>query len=162
MEENHPEEHLLDDIMGGFGFQPTIWKVQVAVLFVLFALGFAGNTSVLVMLIRNRLAVNRTIRQLILNLVIADFCVAIFCILTMAIWHYTLQWLGGDFLCRMSKYMQMFSLYASTFIITVIAIDRCIAVTAPMRKIDSPKCTTKMIIIAWILAALFSIPQVQF
>ena len=43
------------------------------------------------------------------QLSIADIFVAFFCILGDAIWNVTIQWNGGDALCRFYKYMQMFS-----------------------------------------------------
>ncbi|OWA52469.1 putative Gonadotropin-releasing hormone receptor [Hypsibius exemplaris] len=151
--------HTYEDSIKELGFDLTSWKIKVAVLSSMFIVGFAGNMTIFIMLLRKRLAVSQAIRQLILNLLIADLFVVNFCILTLAIWHYTVEWLAGDFMCRFSKFMQMFSLYASTFIIVVISLDRCIAIASPLGAMGKKVVNQRMITTAWILAGLFSIPQ---
>lgn len=150
-----------EESIATLGYDSLNWTVQVTVLFVLFIAGFIGNISVLYMLIRRKLVVSSTIRLLIFNLVVADLFVVNFCILTLAVWHYTVEWLAGDFLCRFSKFLQMFSLYASTFMVVVISVDRCIAVVAPMCRLGAKQYNRNMIMLAWMSAGIFSVPQVS-
>ncbi|XP_055351718.1 gonadotropin-releasing hormone receptor-like isoform X2 [Paramacrobiotus metropolitanus] len=160
---NTSEPSTYEESIRELGFNVYSWAIQVVVLFVLFIFGFIGNITVFILLLRRKLAISSTIRHLILNLVMADLFVVNFCILTLAIWHYTVEWLAGDFVCRLSKFMQMFSLYASTFIIVVISIDRCMAVVAPISRLKVDKYgrrnSHKMVVGAWMLAGLFSVPQ---
>jgi len=44
----------------------------------------------------------------------------------------TVQWYAGNFVCKLVKYLQLFGLYLSTYIVVVIAIDRCCAVLDPL------------------------------
>lgn len=131
--------------------------IQIAILLVISGFGFLLNTLVIVMLCRK---VRSNIDLLILHLGLSDILVAGFCALADAIWKVTYQWLAGDFLCKFIKYMQMLSLYASTFIIVVISLDRCIVITNPFMRIDQHLVVRLMITFAWIAAAVCSIPQV--
>ena len=78
----------------------------------------------------------------------------IFCLLSV-------RWLAGDFMCRFVKYFQMLSLYASTFIIVTISLDRCIAILCPISRFDHHRLMRIVTTCAWVLSALFSIPQVS-
>ncbi|XP_055344420.1 gonadotropin-releasing hormone receptor-like [Paramacrobiotus metropolitanus] len=136
--------------------------IQISILFILGILAFVLNIYVIVTLARKRYHSVRfsNIDLLILHLGIADILVAGFCVLADAGWKITYQWLAGDFMCRAVKYMQMFSLYASTNIIVVISLDRCFAIVNPMPRIDQHLLVKRMTMAAWIVAGLCSIPQV--
>ena len=55
----------------------------------------------------------------------------------------------------------MFGLYLSTYIVVIISIDRCIAILDPISKNRGPHRVKIMIGIAWILSAVFGLPQVS-
>jgi len=55
----------------------------------------------------------------------------------------------------------VFGLYLSTYIIVIISIDRCIAILDPISKNRGPRSVKIMIGVAWILSAVFSLPQVR-
>ncbi|OQV11748.1 putative Gonadotropin-releasing hormone receptor [Hypsibius exemplaris] len=134
---------------------------QVYVLFALAALGFVGNVVIIVVLVTKR-AKERcftNINFLILQLAISDLMVVAFCLFADAIWKATYRWLAGDFVCRFVKYFQMLSLYASTFIIVTISMDRCIAILCPISRFDHHRLMKLITLSAWVLAALCSIPQ---
>lgn len=100
--------------------------VQVLILFILAVLGFFLNIVIIITLYnrhRNGSAYSN-IDLLIFHLTISDLMVAGFCCLTDAAWKMTYSWLAGDLMCRIIKHMQMFSLYASTFIVVCISLDR--------------------------------------
>ena len=100
--------------------------IQVLILFVLAVLGFFLNIAIIITLYnRHRKGTSYSnIDLLILHLTISDLLVAGFCCLTDAAWKMTYSWLAGDLMCRFIKHMQMFSLYASTFIVVCISLDR--------------------------------------
>jgi len=60
-----------------------------------------------------------------------------------------------------SRDVQVFGLYLSTYIIVIISIDRCMAILDPISKNRGPHRVKVMIGIAWILSAVFSMPQVR-
>jgi len=57
--------------------------------------------------------------------------------------------------------LQVFGLYLSTYIVVIISIDRCMAIMDPISKNRGPRRVKIMIAIAWILSAVFSVPQVR-
>ena len=140
--------------------EPPVRRVEGIILFVFFAVGLTGNGFILGLLLRKQLAISETIQTLLLNLLVADLFVAIFCTMISAIWEFTVFWYGGDFLCRASMFLQALSIHASSFLTTSLAIDRCITRVFSKSKLNNTRRTWIMAIIAWIAAAVLSIPQV--
>ena len=57
----------------------------------------------------------------------------------------------------------MFGLYLSTYLVVVIGLDRWEAISRPLRRTQSGKGRAKIwILTAWILSAVFSVPQVSY
>lgn len=133
--------------------------VKTAVLTTIFSVSFLANLLTLVQVHRMRRR-KSTVNLLILQLAIADLMVTFFCDLTEAIWASTLQWYAGEFMCKLMKFLQVFGLYLSTYIIVIISIDRCMAILDPLRRNLAPKRVRLMILIAWVASAIFSLPQV--
>ncbi|XP_014282595.1 gonadotropin-releasing hormone receptor isoform X2 [Halyomorpha halys] len=96
---------------------------------------------------------------LILHLSISDLFVTVFCIAGEALWSYTVQWRAGNVACKIFKFLEMFSLYLSTFILVLIGLDRFIAVRYPIRAISTAKRCSRFVAIAWVLSIILSIPQ---
>ena len=127
----------------------------------MFVISFVGNVATLIQMYRMRRR-KSTINTLIVNLALADLLVTFFCIAGEAAWAATVQWYGGDLVCKSVKYMQVFALYLSTYITVAISLDRCIAILDPMRRNGATLRVRTMILLAWGFSALFSIPQVSF
>ncbi|KAH3841503.1 hypothetical protein DPMN_015860 [Dreissena polymorpha] len=71
----------------------------------------------------------------ILNLIVADVLVILLAVAPQIIWEYSdRQWAAGDFMCRVFKFMQTFSMTASNYMLVVIAIDRHQAVRSPLKE----------------------------
>ena len=137
--------------------------VQIYILFTLATLALIGNSAVIVQLCRKRLREKcfSNINFLILQLAISDTLVALFCLLADGAWKATYQWLAGDFMCKLVKYMQMFALYASTYIIVTIGMDRCIAIRFTLTRFDHKRVVKTMSLCAWTVAGICSLPQVK-
>ena len=134
--------------------------IKTIVLSAMFVISLIGNTATLVQMFRMRRR-RSTINTLIMNLAVADLVVTFFCNVTDAVWASTVQWLAGNAMCKMVKFLQVFGLYLSTYIIVIISIDRCYAILDPMSRNSAPKRVRMLIILAWIFSALFSLPQVS-
>lgn len=140
---------------------------RAIILAILAVLSFVGNVLTIISIRKNR--VHRGLRQhswngvytLILHLSVADLFVTVFCLAGEAVWSYTVEWLWGNMSCKLFKFLQMFSLYLSTFILVLIGIDRFLAVRYPMKSISTSSRCCKFVIGAWILSALCSLPQVS-
>jgi len=133
--------------------------VKTAVLTTIFSVSFLANLLTLVQVHRMRRR-KSTVNLLILQLAIADLMVTFFCDMTEAIWASTLQWYAGEFMCKLVKFLQVFGLYLSTYIIVIISIDRCMAILDPLRRNLASKRVRLMILVAWLASAIFSLPQV--
>lgn len=101
------------------------------------------------------------IHTLILHLALADLFVTIFCIGGESLWTYNVAWLWGNVACKIFKFLQMFSLYLSTFIMVLIGFDRFLAVRYPMKSLNTIKKCSALILTVWIISSMFSIPQVS-
>lgn len=137
--------------------------IKTIILSIMFVVSLTGNTLTLVQIgCRNRRSGLRrsTIHQLIVHLSIADLIVTFFCNVTDAVWASTVQWYGGTWTCKVIKYVQLFGLYLSTYIIVVIGLDRCFAIMDPLGRGHSKFRVRIMTITAYVLSALFSLPQV--
>ncbi|XP_050028627.2 uncharacterized protein [Dermacentor andersoni] len=139
-------------------FKPSS-LVRVVVLAVIGALSLAGNAATLASIWTHRRR-RSSLYMLLAHLSVADLLVTFFCVLAEAAWTWTVQWVAGDALCKLVKFLQMFALYLSTFILVVIAFDRFAAMRFPMRRPSARRTATRMVAAAWTSAALLSLPQV--
>lgn len=101
------------------------------------------------------------IYTLILHLSVADLLVTIFCIGGESLWSYAVAWIWGNVACKVFKFLQMFSLYLSTFILVLIGVDRFVAVRYPMKSLNTSQRCKCLLMLTWILSIILSIPQVR-
>lgn len=136
------------------------YMVETIVLSAIFLISFIGNTATLIQMYRMRKR-RSTINTLIVNLAIADLIVAFFCMAAEAFWNITIQFLAGNAMCKILRYIQVFAFLLSTYITVVISLDRCCVILDPISRNKAPQRVRMMIIVSWFLSALFSIPQVM-
>ena len=136
---------------------------KVIVLAVIAVLSFVANVATIC-----SIAINRQRRQtwsaiytLILHLAVADLFVTVFCIGGEALWSYTVAWIFGNVACKLFKFVQVFSLYLSTFMLVLIGVDRYLAVRYPMKGFITPERCCKFVVFAWILSLVLATPQVR-
>jgi gonadotropin-releasing hormone receptor len=134
--------------------------IRASVLFIMAVLSFFANVATIISIHRNRKHRLSSVYRLILHLTIADLFVTFFCIAGEAAWNYTVEWIAGDIMCKLFKFIQMFSLYLSTFVLVLIGVDRFVAVRYPMKALTAKYCN-RFVAGAWIFSALCSIPQVS-
>eukprot|EP00095_Tigriopus_kingsejongensis_P000930 maker-scaffold635_size121629-snap-gene-0.8 protein:Tk00930 transcript:maker-scaffold635_size121629-snap-gene-0.8-mRNA-1 annotation:"oxytocin vasopressin receptor-like protein" len=133
-------------------------KVEVAIQAIIFILALVSNALVLVALIRQlRRKPSSRMYRLMYHLSIADLLVALLNILPQLIWDITYRFYGPDVLCRVVKFGQVFPIYLSSFILTLMAIDR-VGVTKRHGSME-PKPLRPLIQLVWVVATLFSLPQ---
>ncbi|XP_060072218.1 gonadotropin-releasing hormone receptor-like [Ylistrum balloti] len=132
--------------------------VETIVLSVIFLISFIGNTATLIQMYRMRKR-RSTINTLIVNLAIADLIVTFFCMAAEAFWTITMQFLAGNAMCKILRYIQAFGLLLSTYITVVISLDRCCVILDPISRNKAPQRVRFMIGVSWLLSALFSVPQ---
>ncbi|XP_069830046.1 vasopressin V1a receptor [Dendropsophus ebraccatus] len=134
-------------------------KVEIAVLAIIFVAAVLGNCSVLIGLYKSKKKMSR-MHLFIKHLSLADLVVAFFQVLPQLCWDVTYRFYGPDFLCRVIKHLQVFGMFASTYMLVVMTADRYIAICHPLKTLQQPtKRSYLMISGAWILSFILSTPQ---
>ncbi|XP_077989558.1 vasopressin V1b receptor-like [Glandiceps talaboti] len=131
-------------------------QLRLIVLAVLYIFSLTGNTAVFMWMWLHRRAKNR-IHTFMVHLCTADLLVAFFALLSHFIVELLdLTWLIGDVGCRVYKILQCCTFFASSNMVVAIGADRYHSVVYPFRqRLD----VYSLIIPAWIVAFLLSIPQ---
>ncbi|XP_008059714.1 neuropeptide S receptor isoform X1 [Carlito syrichta] len=129
---------------------------QLITLWVLFVFTIAGNSVVLFSTWRRKRKSRMTF--FVTQLAITDSFTGLVNILTDIIWRFTGDFMAPDLVCRVVRYLQVVLLYASTYVLVSLSIDRYHAIVHPMKFLQGEKQAKVLIMIAWSLSFLFSIP----
>lgn len=137
-------------------------RIQVAVLSSVFFVAVVGNTMVVTQFIslcrRNR-KLSR-MNNMALHLCCADFFVAFCNILPQICWTVTLRFHGGNALCKTVKFVQIASMFTSSFVLLATAVDRYVAICHPFHFYASSAHSIHYLALgAWLVALLLSVPQ---
>ncbi|KAI4874375.1 hypothetical protein NFI96_017461, partial [Prochilodus magdalenae] len=136
-------------------------RAEITVLSLILALTALGNSFVLWVLLRRRKH-NAPMHQFMVNLCVADLVVAFFQVLPQLVWDITGRFQGPDALCRTVKYMQIVGMFASSYMIVAMTVDRHYAICCPLQAYrgGAVSCWNTPIFVAWGLALVLSLPQV--
>uniref|UniRef100_A0A663FBL3 Arginine vasopressin receptor 1B n=1 Tax=Aquila chrysaetos chrysaetos TaxID=223781 RepID=A0A663FBL3_AQUCH len=135
-------------------------KAEIGVLATILAVATVGNVGVLLAMYRLRKKMSR-MHLFILHLGLTDLGVALFQVLPQMIWEVTYRFLGPDPLCRAVKYLQVLSMFASTYMLIMMTLDRYMAVCHPLHTLQQPSRQAYVMIGAtWLLSCLLSLPQI--
>lgn len=156
----------LDDL---FGLTPSpdmvfneTYLMVICCYSIVFVFAAVGNLTMFLILLRNlRKAKLNRVYTLLLNLNVADMLVTFFHMPKEIIHAATVQWYGPDWLCRLSKYLDVFGIYLSSNVLICLSIDRFIAIVRPLYSFTASNRVRVMLIISWIVAAASSLPQVS-
>ncbi|XP_004862129.1 vasopressin V1b receptor [Heterocephalus glaber] len=142
------------------GRDEELARVEVGVLATVLVLAAGGNLAVLLVLGRPGLK-SSCVHLFMLHLALTDLAVALFQVLPQLLWDLTYRFQGPDVLCRAIKYLQVLSMFASTYMLLAMTLDRYLAICHPLRSLQQPSQSTYLLIAApWLLAAILSLPQV--
>ncbi|XP_009896233.2 galanin receptor type 2 [Dryobates pubescens] len=144
------------------GWQPE--SVIIPLLFlIIFLVGTVGNCLVLAVLLRNG-QVKNTTNLFILNLGVADLCFILFCVPFQAT-IYTLEgWVFGPILCKAVHFFIYLTMYASSFTLATVSLDRYLAIRYPLhsRDLRTPRNALVAICFIWGLSFIFSGPYLSY
>lgn len=132
-------------------------KVEVTVLCLVLLLALTGNLCVLWAIHASKHRQSR-MYYFMKHLSIADLVVAVFQVLPQLIWDITFRFYGPDLLCRLVKYLQVVGMFASTYMLVLMSVDRCLAICQPLRSVHKSKDRV-CVIASWMLSLIFSAPQ---
>ncbi|NXC41358.1 V1BR protein, partial [Penelope pileata] len=141
------------------GRDEQLARAEVGVLAAVLLLATAGNAGVLLAVCRPGRKLSR-MHLFVLHLGLCDLGVAFFQVLPQMLWEVTYRFAGPDPLCRAVKYLQVLSMFASTYVLLAMTLDRYVAVCHPLRALRQPaRRPHAMIAAAWLLSCLLSLPQ---
>ncbi|XP_041041238.1 gonadotropin-releasing hormone receptor-like [Carcharodon carcharias] len=134
--------------------------IRVAITFFLLIFSIAGNTIFLVKLSKQHQKKESRLKLLLDNLIVANLLQTLIVMPMDGIWNITVQWYGGEFLCKVLNFLKLFSMYCPAFMLVVISVDRCLAITNPLKSatkcVHTGKC---MIATAWFFSMVLALPQ---
>lgn len=138
-------------------------KFRVGATVFLFAFAACSNLALLVSVWcgrGQRLASH--LRPLMLSLASADLMMTFVVMPLDAVWNVTVQWYGGDALCKLLCFLKLFAMHASAFILVVISLDRQHAILHPLDALSAHCRNRRMLLLAWSLSLLLASPQVTY
>ncbi len=142
-----------------FGRNENVAKMEITVLSVTFLVAVIGNLCVLLAM-RNTKKKSSRMHLFIKHLSLADLVVAFFQVLPQLCWEITFRFYGPDFLCRVVKHLQILGMFASTYMMVMMTLDRYIAICHPLKTLQQPtKRAYIMIGSTWLCSLLLSTPQ---
>ncbi|TNN02040.1 hypothetical protein fugu_009527 [Takifugu bimaculatus] len=133
-------------------------QFRVGATLVLFVFAACSNLALLASVGRGRRPPSH-LRPLMLSLVSADLMMTFVVMPLDAVWNVTVQWHGGDALCKVLCFLKLFAMYASAFILVVISLDRHHVILHPLNSIKAHKRNRQMLLVAWTLSILLATPQ---
>ncbi|CAD5218993.1 unnamed protein product [Bursaphelenchus okinawaensis] len=133
--------------------------VELAILVILFVVGAPLNLAAYTQLAERPVCTRLDILKRHLNY--SDLLVLFIYVPSRACWLLTYDWRGGDFLCKLVKFLHTFAFQISSNVIVVIAIDRLLTVMSSShhRPERAHKRTKLMLLVAWVAAFVISAPQ---
>ncbi|CAB1421782.1 unnamed protein product [Pleuronectes platessa] len=142
-----------------FGRNEEVAKIEITVLILSFIAAVVGNLSVLLAMHRTRRKPSR-MHLFMKHLSLADLVVAFFQVLPQLCWEITYRFYGPDFLCRIVKHLQVLGMFASTYMMVMMTLDRYIAICHPLQTLQKPTQRAYLMIgCTWALSLVLSSPQ---
>ncbi|XP_068168681.1 arginine vasopressin receptor 1Aa [Antennarius striatus] len=142
-----------------FARNEQVAQMEIMVLSITFVVAVIGNVSVLLAMYNTKKKMSR-MHLFIKHLSLADLVVAFFQVLPQLCWEITFRFSGPDFLCRIVKHLQVMGMFASTYMMVMMTLDRYIAICHPLKTLQQPtKRSYIMIISTWMCSLVLSTPQ---
>nr|XP_015106862.2 vasopressin V2 receptor isoform X1 [Vicugna pacos] len=141
---------------------PLLVQAELALLSTVFVAVALSNGLVLGALVRRgRRGRWAPMHVFIGHLCLADLTVALFQVLPQLAWDATDRFRGPDALCRAVKYLQMVGMYASSYMILAMTLDRHRAICRPMLayRHGGGAHWNRPVLVAWAFSLLLSLPQ---
>ncbi|XP_070965266.1 vasopressin V2 receptor-like [Oncorhynchus clarkii lewisi] len=134
-------------------------RVEIALLSIIFFSAAMLNFVLLLVLWKRRKQLSR-MRVFVFHLCLADLVVTFFQVCPQLMWDVTDRFIGPDIMCRLVKYMQVVGMFASTYMIVVMTIDRYQAICNPMVTFQRRRASWNVpVCVAWSVSLFGSLPQ---
>ncbi|XP_072050970.1 galanin receptor 2a-like [Amphiura filiformis] len=134
---------------------PVPWDWRLIVQLILAIVGIIGNSAVIHVYLHTRTLTTSATNRFIAALAVADIITSI-CIIPIPTLSYVPDNFGGHFYCKVvhSSFLLWISIEASVLSLTVLAVERFVAIAQPIRyrRLFSVRMTRFIIIIIWLFA----------
>ncbi|KAM8860416.1 arginine vasopressin receptor 1Aa [Synchiropus picturatus] len=142
-----------------FARNEHVAQMEILALSVTLVVAVIGNVSVL-LAVRNTKRKTSRMHLFIKHLSLADLVVAFFQVLPQLCWEVTFRFYGPDFLCRIVKHLQVTGMFASTYMMVMMTVDRYIAICHPLKTLQQPTQRSYIMIVStWLSSLVLSVPQ---
>uniref|UniRef100_A0A8D3D405 Arginine vasopressin receptor 1A n=3 Tax=Scophthalmus maximus TaxID=52904 RepID=A0A8D3D405_SCOMX len=142
-----------------FARNEEVAQIEIMVLSITFVVAVIGNVSVLLAMYNTKKKMSR-MHLFIKHLSLADLVVAFFQALPQLCWEVTFRFYGPDFLCRIVKHLQVMGMFASTYMMVMMTLDRYIAICHPLKTLQQPTQRSYIMIVStWMCSLVLSTPQ---
>lgn len=137
-------------------------RTLTLVLSITMIIALVGNVFLAFLIIKMSQRRMGPVQILILHTCIADICFALCTALPQMASTLTFPYFyGGDFLCRLVKYLQLVPMFASPYLLVAISIDRYIAICKPLCALKwKYRLVHTLAASAWIASLILSMPNI--
>uniref|UniRef100_A0A8C4T3P6 G-protein coupled receptors family 1 profile domain-containing protein n=1 Tax=Erpetoichthys calabaricus TaxID=27687 RepID=A0A8C4T3P6_ERPCA len=135
---------------------------NIGICAILFMVGTTGNGLVIWI---TGFKMKKSINSIwFLNLALADFIFTTFLIFDIINIFMYYEWPFGTFFCHLNALVMYTTMFSSIFLLSVISVDRCLLVEAPvwMHHHRIPRNTSIVCLLVWSLALVVSLPYAVF
>lgn len=141
----------------------SVWTpeiiTRVSTVFTVMIFTVIGNIFLIILIVHKRSRRIKRVNIFIVNLAIGDLAIAAITMTTEILFVAFGEWVLGRFMCKMSVYLQVVTLASTTFLLTGMSIDRYQVIVRPMQSLASRPTIWKKVVVAWIMAFCFALPQ---
>ncbi|XP_076461128.1 QRFP-like peptide receptor [Babylonia areolata] len=136
------------------------WEMGLKIGFyaLAFLVAVAGNGLVIFVICRNR-RMRSTTNLLLLNQAVSDLMVAAVCMWVHLGNSITPEWPFGNLVCKVNTFCQVVAVTSSVLTLTVITVERFMAILFPLRGRWSRGSTGAVIGLTWVAAVLVASPH---
>uniref|UniRef100_A0A3Q2YWG3 Gonadotropin-releasing hormone II receptor-like n=1 Tax=Hippocampus comes TaxID=109280 RepID=A0A3Q2YWG3_HIPCM len=136
-------------------------RFRVGATALLFVVAATGNLALMASVcgVRSRRHSASRLRPLMVSLASADLMMTFVVMPLDVVWNATVQWYGGDALCKLLSFLKLLAMYASASALVVIGLDRHRAIVRPLRALSARWRNRRMLALAWSLSLLLAAPQ---
>ncbi|NP_001273664.1 gonadotropin-releasing hormone receptor-like [Latimeria chalumnae] len=136
-------------------------KIRVIATMFLFLTSCILNVSFLIKVYRwEKKNKSSRMKVLLKHLMLANLLETVIVMPLDGVWNITVQWYAGEFLCKVLNFLKLFSMYAPAFMVVVISLDRCLAITRPFSVKNNNKFGKYNIHLAWTISLILAGPQI--
>ena len=147
--------------------------MYIVSMYVIFKLTLIGNICVVLIILYSKYRISKNSKKLcirlknlrisfyILSLSIADINVALMSILPQIFETTNLQFYNSNMSCKFVKFIQVFSVYASTYTLLQMGFDRFDCICRPIKSVAWTQSNAiNLLVLSYFLSAFFSLPQI--